>query len=181
MNNLMSRNSASSRLCIMRRYFVFLMMAFLLSSVRLYAQTSTETGQSFAVVELYTSQGCSSCPPADALLRALGQEGDDHIIPLSYHVDYWNYIGWADPFSQPDFGERQRTQARRLGHKVYTPQVFVNNQTSFVGSNQSTLKRSIERALSGRSGARSCLLPKNNPCIQSAKNETTNMCAPSGI
>ena len=76
------------------------------------------------VVELFTSQGCSSCPAADAMLAALADEPD--ILPLSYHVDYWDYLGWADSFARPEFSKRQESYARAAGeHAVYTPQMIV--------------------------------------------------------
>ncbi len=98
---------------------------------------STEAGeQEFAVLELFTSQGCSSCPPADALLQKL-QEGDKQVFALSFHVDYWNRLGWKDPYSQKAFSDRQRAYARlRSSNRVYTPQLIVNGKHAFVGSDQ---------------------------------------------
>ncbi len=76
------------------------------------------------VVELYTSQGCSSCPPADELLAMLAS--DPRILPLALHVDYWDYIGWADKFAQSKFTDRQRAYARAIGSRtVYTPQLII--------------------------------------------------------
>ncbi|MFC3629683.1 DUF1223 domain-containing protein [Paracoccus angustae] len=76
------------------------------------------------VVELFTSQGCSSCPPADAMLATLSEEPG--VLPLSFHVDYWDYLGWADSFARPEFTARQEGYARAAGeHAVYTPQVIV--------------------------------------------------------
>ena len=79
-----------------------------------------------ALIELYTSEGCSSCPPADRWLSTLSSRfGPDRLIPLSLHVDYWDYIGWRDPFAQPQFSERQRRLAGIAGSgTVYTPEVF---------------------------------------------------------
>lgn len=77
------------------------------------------------VVELFTSQGCSSCPPADAMLATLS--GEPGILPLSFHVDYWDYLGWADSFARPEFTARQESYARAAGeHAVYTPQLIVD-------------------------------------------------------
>lgn len=76
------------------------------------------------VVELFTSQGCSSCPPADAMLATLAEEPG--VLPLSFHVDYWDYLGWADSFARPEFTARQEGYARAAGeHAVYTPQLIV--------------------------------------------------------
>jgi hypothetical protein len=84
------------------------------------------------VVELYTSQGCSSCPPADALLQELAARED--VIALSLHVDYWDYIGWKDRFADPAHAERQRAYAHAGGRRmVYTPQMIVEGQESIVG------------------------------------------------
>ncbi|MEQ8286452.1 DUF1223 domain-containing protein [Thalassospira sp.] len=79
-----------------------------------------------AVVELYTSQGCNSCPPADRVLYELNQEDHDLLV-LSYHVDYWNYLGWTDPFSDARYSDRQRDYANRMRERyVYTPQIIIN-------------------------------------------------------
>src|SRR5262245_50734371 len=80
-----------------------------------------ESAAAPVVVELFTSQGCSSCPPADALLGELAQRPD--VLALSFHVDYWNYIGWTDPFSSKGATERQRAYVHAFGlSMVYTPQ-----------------------------------------------------------
>jgi len=85
------------------------------------------------VVELYTSQGCSSCPPADALLHELA--GRDDVIPLALHVDYWDYIGWKDSFAQAKFTKRQKGYARAGGWRtIYTPQMVINGAEDVVGS-----------------------------------------------
>lgn len=80
-----------------------------------------------AIVELYTSEGCSSCPPADRWLSSL--KGRTDVLALAYHVDYWDRLGWADRFASPAFTDRQRAQARRSGSStVYTPQVVVDGR-----------------------------------------------------
>jgi hypothetical protein len=79
-----------------------------------------------ALVELYTSEGCDSCPPADAWLRTLPAAGAGTVVPLSFHVDFWDYIGWKDPFASPAFGARQRELAGITRSRVvYTPQVML--------------------------------------------------------
>lgn len=84
-----------------------------------------------ALLELYTSEGCSSCPPADRWLSGLAARGyaAERVVPLALHVDYWDYIGWQDRYAQPGFAERQRALARlnRAG-VVYTPQVLLNGR-----------------------------------------------------
>ncbi|MEM9935667.1 MAG: DUF1223 domain-containing protein, partial [Bacteroidota bacterium] len=92
-----------------------------------------------AVVELFTSQGCSSCPPADAYLSQLVKEAQSdgkEIYPLSFHVDYWNYLGWKDPYSKERYSERQYAYAGALGERVYTPQMIINGKDVFVGSDK---------------------------------------------
>ena len=97
------------------------------------------------VLELFTSQGCSSCPPADRLLTELGEHDD--VAPLSFHVDYWNYIGWADPFSSDQWSDRQRIYARALaGGRAYTPQLVIDGQSECVGSDRRTVSRLIAEA-----------------------------------
>lgn len=102
------------------------------------------------VVELFTSEGCSSCPPADALLARLDKtqpvEGAE-IIPLALHVDYWNQLGWADPFSSHQFSERQGEYAAAFGQDgVYTPQMVVDGVREFNGSNSSLAQEAIGKA-----------------------------------
>ena len=84
-----------------------------------------------ALVELYTSEGCSSCPPADRWLSGLGPQGyaPDRVVPLSLHVDYWDYIGWKDPYAKREFSQRQRklSQLQRMA-LVYTPQVVLQGR-----------------------------------------------------
>jgi len=88
------------------------------------------------VLELFTSQGCSSCPSADLLLQNVKQEFEEEVFALSYHVDYWNYIGWKDPFSKVEFGIKQRQyNAKFKNRSNYTPQLVVNGKEHFVGSN----------------------------------------------
>lgn len=100
------------------------------------------------VLELFTSQGCSSCPSADRYLTELGKTADkDNIIPLAFHVDYWDYIGWEDPFASKSYSTRQRQYARARGDgRVYTPQIVVNGKTHVVGSNRTAVQREITNA-----------------------------------
>ena len=91
------------------------------------------------VVELFTSEGCSSCPPADKLLSRIVDDANDHVevLALSFHVDYWDYIGWKDPYAKSTFTQRQRAYARKFySSQIYTPQMVVNGKHEFVGSDQ---------------------------------------------
>ncbi|HEX2223688.1 MAG TPA: DUF1223 domain-containing protein [Thermoanaerobaculia bacterium] len=109
------------------------------------------------VLELFTSQGCSSCPPADRLLSKLERNPRlaGKVIPLSFHVDYWNYIGWTDPFSSPRWSERQRAYGRAFrSNRIYTPQLVVNGQSECVGSNEAEVMRRVGRALAAEPAGR---------------------------
>ena len=100
-----------------------------------------------AVLELFTSEGCSSCPSADKLLPQLAKL-DSNIFPLSFHVDYWNRLGWEDPFSNSEFSERQQNYSRQLNlESVYTPQLVVNGEYELVGSNRGKAESAIKTAL----------------------------------
>jgi len=103
----------------------------------------------FAVVELFTSEGCSSCPPADALVARIEKEtADKPVYILAYHVDYWDRLGWKDQFSSAAFSNRQSEYARYLHlNSVYTPQIVVNGKTEFVGSEEGTLRNAIRTNL----------------------------------
>lgn len=129
----------------------------------------------FAVVELFTSEGCSSCPPADRLLWELAAQADKEgkpVFVLSFHVDYWNQLGWADPFSRPEFTRRQRRYAESREGRVYTPQMIVNGTDEFVGSRSGEARRSIAGALERSAGAAIALtldtVPPDNPIDRGA-------------
>jgi hypothetical protein len=101
------------------------------------------------IVELFTSQGCSSCPPADAFLGELASRPD--VVALAMHVDYWDYIGWKDPFAKRMYTERQRDYARSLWQRfVYTPQMVVDGRYQDVGSDRHAINKLIERALADK-------------------------------
>lgn len=109
-----------------------------------------EEGRVPVVVELFTSEGCSSCPPADRLLARLAQKQPYpgvRIIALGLHVDYWNYLGWDDRFSDPGYARRQKHYARSIGYgRIYTPQVVVDGRYQFVGSHPRRAREAIQRA-----------------------------------
>lgn len=96
------------------------------------------------VVELFTSQGCSSCPPADRILGELAD--DDDIIALAFHVDYWDYLGWKDEFGSPANTKRQKAYAHAMGERsVYTPQMVIGGQEHVVGSRGMKVAKAIQR------------------------------------
>ncbi|MCT7376451.1 DUF1223 domain-containing protein [Chelativorans salis] len=99
------------------------------------------------VVELFTSQGCSSCPPADALLAELAERDD--VVALAYHVDYWDYLGWKDEMATPENSARQRAYGETFDRSVYTPQVVVNGQRDIVGSHRKEIYAAIDKGSEG--------------------------------
>lgn len=110
-----------------------------------------DTGRKPVVVELFTSEGCSDCPPAEALALKLEQQpiaGAD-VIVLEEHVDYWNRQGWVDPFSSPDWTERQQVYVGNAKSGPYTPEMVVDGQSQFVGSNAQEAEAAIEKAVRG--------------------------------
>ena len=133
-------------------YTTGIIIALLISSFTLkqviQKKETTPTNSGFALLELFTSQGCSSCPPADAVLGKYALEGNPNIIPLAFHVDYWNYIGWKDPFSRAEFSNRQRQYAQRMSSEsTYTPQLIINGNYEVLGSNESAIKKKINQEL----------------------------------
>ena len=112
------------------------------------AEAQSTTSQPVVVVELYTSQGCSSCPAADDYLATLTR--DPQVIPLALHVDYWDYIGWADTFSDPKFTLRQKAYAHAIGSRtIYTPQMIVGGLDRVEGNRPAEVQALIRRHLDG--------------------------------
>lgn len=108
------------------------------------APATAEDGKAIkGVVELFTSQGCSSCPPADAALKKLVDDGN--VVALAYHVDYWNYLGWADTLASKENTERQYAYARMLGRNgVYTPQAILNGRDHLNGGNLQAIRARLD-------------------------------------
>ncbi|MBC7557247.1 MAG: DUF1223 domain-containing protein [Chryseobacterium sp.] len=103
------------------------------------------TNNSVKVLELFTSEGCSSCPPADKLVEELQNKNLDNVIILAYHVDYWDRLGWKDTFSQKKFSERQNWYYSIFNlNSIYTPQIVVDGQRQFVGSERGVLNNALE-------------------------------------
>jgi hypothetical protein len=120
------------------------LLAAAFSSVVLHHAARAAAGsEAPAVLELFTSQGCSSCPPADALLGQLAQRG---AIALAWHVDYWDRLGWRDPYSSRTATDRQRDYAARLGSEVFTPGLVVNGSKMLVGSDRNAIEAELSTA-----------------------------------
>ncbi|MDY8138430.1 DUF1223 domain-containing protein [Aquimarina sp. 2201CG5-10] len=126
----------------MAKYLLILLT--LSFSVYTHAQ---ENNESVIVLELFTSQGCSSCPPADVLLDDIKETySDQNVFVLSYHVDYWNRLGWKDPFSAESFSDYQRDYAQQFySRSIYTPQLVVNGSEHFTGSNGTKAEYALKK------------------------------------
>ena len=121
-----------------------------LAACGLFAGLSSATAEPHRVIELFTSQGCSSCPPADRLLGELAQNPD--VLALSFPVDYWDYIGWKDTLAQPAFTARQKAYAAARGDgQVYTPQAVIDGTSHAVGSDRAEVQAAMA-ASSGKGG-----------------------------
>jgi hypothetical protein len=119
-----------------------------LGAASIFARPSFAAAKRPVIVELFTSQGCSSCPPADAYIQTL--IGKPDVIPLTYHVDYWDYLGWRDTLGSAEYSQRQYDYAESRGDKnVYTPQTVVNGREHFVGSQRSSVADGISNAGAG--------------------------------
>lgn len=117
-------------------------LAFTMTLAFLSTEVQADSGP--VVVELFTSQGCSSCPPADALLEQLAGRRD--VIALGLHVDYWDYIGWADVFAKPEYTKRQRKYASAAGKSmIYTPQMVIGGVDHVIGNKPADVETSIKK------------------------------------
>jgi hypothetical protein len=105
-------------------------------------------GKGFAVLELFTSEGCSSCPPAEELLAKIEKESNGKpVYVLGYHVDYFDNLGWKDVFGSPENTKRQKKYGAWLNAQVYTPQLVINGAQEFIGSNESEVRNAINKQL----------------------------------
>ncbi len=135
-----------------------LLAASLVAMTLAFAGAAIASEKPLTVIELYTSQGCSSCPPADAYLGELAEPAEsllgeiarrDDVVALAFHVDYWNYLGWEDPYSDAAYSQRQRDYARFFdARNVYTPQMVIQGTHQAVGSNRSAVQRAMNDAAS---------------------------------
>lgn len=133
-----------------KRLAVFVALL-LLIGISALAQNNTDkkVRKGIAVLELFTSEGCSSCPPADELMGRIQNEyKDDNVYILSYHVDYWDRQGWKDIFSNPDYTKRQYDYAKWLEKEpIYTPQLVVNGKKDYIASDEVAVRNAIKSTL----------------------------------
>jgi hypothetical protein len=135
----------------------------------------------FVVMELFTSQGCSSCPPAEELLGKYAQLNNKQIIALAFHVDYWNRLGWVDSFSNSKFSQRQRDYAATLNtQSVYTPQLVINGEKEMVGSDVAKIEAGVNSAIDEKPAVQFSILNtainSNNVVVQyNMEGETCNL------
>ena len=153
----------------MFRYFLLTLLG-ALAGVTLAPSGAGAGERALTVVELFTSQGCSSCPPADDHLSDLADRED--ILALSFHVDYWDYIGWKDPFANPAYTERQRQYQNFFNSRyVYTPQMVIQGAYQAVGSKRSEIAEQIKKTQSR---------PRLDVTLARAAGEIAIQVAPSG-
>lgn len=125
--------------------FAFIFLFFPLSG-KVAAQA--DTAKQIVVLELFTSEGCSTCPPAEETVKKLAKEFKSNLAVLAFHVDYWNRLGWKDVFSKPEFTDRQKQYASYFKTEtIYTPQVFINGKYEFVGSDYPLIRKQIKESL----------------------------------
>jgi hypothetical protein len=116
----------------------------LFTGIALFMGSQAVAQERVVLVELFTSQGCNSCPPADEYAAELAER--ENVLPLLLHVDYWDYLGWRDPFAQPAFTQRQKDYAYHHGARsVYTPQMIIGGVVSAVGHNRAEVEAAIAR------------------------------------
>jgi hypothetical protein len=131
-----------------------LFLAFCIFSLGFVAQIAAqssppETARKTVVVELFTSEGCSTCPPADALLQKLQEQqliAGAEVIALEEHVDYWNHLGWSDPYSSAEWTQRQIAYSAFFKTQVYTPQMVVEGEKQFIGNSEQDAALAIQNA-----------------------------------
>lgn len=128
-------------------FFITLML--LIGMTVLGQNTDKKVVKGFALLELYTSEGCSSCPPADELMGRIKKEyKDSNVYVLVYHVDYWDKQGWKDVFSNSDYTKRQYDYAKYLGKApIYTPQLIINGKADYIASQETVVRNGIKSAL----------------------------------
>lgn len=151
------------------KYLVVFIFTFLTLSSFQKNDSNINPHKPSVVLQLFTSQGCSSCPRADVFLDMVKKDyANKNVIVLSYHVDYWDYIGWKDPFSKREYSNLQAAYGRKLNTRnIYTPQLIVNGKSHYVGSAKTKIKASISKNLT--------VNPENELTIISTKKENNQL------
>lgn len=121
------------------------LLSLLIGGLAAFSSGMAQAAERPVVVELFTSQGCSSCPPANAFLNELSKQPSD-VLALAFHVTYWDYLGWKDPFSLPVATDRQAQYGRRFGDGSYTPEIVVDGAAGLVGSDRDEVNSAIAKA-----------------------------------
>ncbi|NHN25532.1 DUF1223 domain-containing protein [Flavobacterium jejuense] len=129
-----------------RLLFLFLVSSFI-SEEKMDEKTKQVNKKGFVVLELFTSQGCSSYPPADKVLEKYALQDNSNSIPLAFHVDYWNYLGWKDPFSKAKFTTRQHEYAVKMESNLFTPQLIINGKYELIGSKENEIQNIVLKEL----------------------------------
>jgi hypothetical protein len=138
----------------MKIFIPFLLVGFCFCTGSVNKNPAPKQRSGIAVIELFTSEGCSSCPAADREVEKISHLYPGNVYALGFHVDYWNYIGWTDSFSSEAYSARQKSYADKLNtRQVYTPQVIINGEKQFVGSNKSDLISAIKEELNKNTNA----------------------------
>ena len=151
-----------SKLSTLVFFLMIVFLSWMIIGLNKPGNQKTTTANGFAVLELFTAEGCSSCPPADETMIQLAKEYPENVYILGFHVDYWNYIGWTDSFSSEAFSARQKSYVDKLNtRQVYTPQVIINGKKQFVGSNKSDLISAIRTELDKNTNTEMSLSPNN--------------------
>lgn len=131
---------------------VLLIVAVTAFTINIPRKSKAAVNNGFAIVELFTSEGCSSCPLADESVAKLLGDNNSNVYVLGFHVDYWNRLGWQDAYSSHSYSQRQQQYAAKLGSDIYTPQAIVNGTVQFTGSDAGQLHTRVQEGLTGKAG-----------------------------
>jgi hypothetical protein len=152
----------------------YLLMLLITVGMEINPPADKPVAQTVVVLELFTSQGCSSCPPADKALQEITQQAarsGQGVYGLSFHVDYWNRLGWQDPFSTRQFTDRQRQYDRALKTQTYTPQLIINGKQAVIGGQRDRIEQTIQTIQKQPATA---FVSVNGTVSQDAKQVTVN-------